>query len=170
MNSWLWNPPPRSEWRRLLLESVVIIALGSVVGLSVNAGLLRQVLSREEGAPQRASQGEALPQPVLLDEVRELLSTGALAVDARLPEQYAGGHLPGAVSLPLADVDGYIAPFASKVEKGRTLVVYCNGYGCPDSFELATYLQRRGYGDVRVYEGGYPEWLEAGLNVERGAP
>ena len=47
MSSWLWNPPPRSAWRRLLLESVVIVALGAVVGLSVNAGLLRRALSGE---------------------------------------------------------------------------------------------------------------------------
>jgi len=170
MNSWLWNPPPRTEWRRLLLESMVIVALGAVIGLSVNAGLLRQVLSGEGGAAVQGSPGEALPQPVLLDEVREVLASGALAVDARLPEKYAEGHIPEAYSFPLAEFDERIAQFAGQVEKNRALVVYCNGYGCPDSFELARRLLQRGYREVRVYEGGFPEWQDAGLKSERGAP
>lgn len=47
-----------------------------------------------------------------------------------------------------------------------TLVVYCNGYGCPDSRETAEKLLSAGFGRVFVYEGGFPEWKEAGLPTE----
>jgi len=171
MNSWLWNPPPRGAWRRLALECVVIVALGSVLGLSANVAVLRQVLSGDaaEVAAPPVTEG-ALPVPVMLDEVRELLGEGALAVDARTPEAYREGHLPGAVNLPLADAEHLLAAFAARNEVSRTLVVYCNGYGCPDSFDLAVLLQAHRFVEVRVFEGGFPAWRDAGLPVEGGKP
>jgi rhodanese-related sulfurtransferase len=48
------------------------------------------------------------------------------------------------------------------------LVIYCNGYGCPDSFDLGLRLIEAGYRDVRVFEGGLPEWRDAGLPVIEG--
>jgi rhodanese-related sulfurtransferase len=44
-------------------------------------------------------------------------------------------------------------------------VTYCSGFGCPDSFDLGMRLIETGYRDVRVFEGGYPEWRDAGLAV-----
>jgi len=169
MSNWLWNYPPRDAWRRLLLESVVIIALGIVIGLSTNVGLLRQVLGKEAGHAEESVE-QQLPEPVMLEEVVELLSAGALAVDARLPEQFVAGHLPGAYNLPLAEIETAYAPFAERVAATRTLVVYCNGYGCPDSFDLASLLLQKGYAEVRVFEGGFPEWQDAGLPVKGGQP
>ena len=49
------------------------------------------------------------------------------------------------------------------------LVVYCSGYGCPDSFDLAMRLLAAGYRDVLVFEGGFPAWQDAGLPVMTGA-
>ncbi len=60
--------------------------------------------------------------------------------------------------------------FLQKVAVEKTLVAYCNGYGCPDSFDLGLRLIREGYRDVRVYEGGLPEWRDAGLPVVKGQP
>lgn len=167
MNSWLWNPPTRSEWPRLLLECVVIVALGIIVGLSVNVELLRQVWSGEQ-VSTASQQTSLLPEPVALEEVLELLADGALAVDARLPEQFAQGRLPKAYNLPLVDYVQEIARFVAQIPVGRTLVVYCNGYGCPDSFDLGQLLLQRGYKDVRIFEGGFPEWRDSGLTVEGG--
>jgi rhodanese-related sulfurtransferase len=109
-----------------------------------------------------------LPQPVLLAEVRELAATGALLVDARDAALYADGHLPAAVSLPLAEVDAVLESFRQQVAAARTLILYCNGYGCQDSFDLALRLMNEGYRDVRVFEGGFPEWRDAGLPVAKG--
>ncbi|NIQ96508.1 MAG: rhodanese-like domain-containing protein, partial [Desulfuromonadales bacterium] len=91
----------------------------------------------------------------------------AILVDARLPEFYAEGHLPGAVSLPFAEAESRLAAFREQYP-GQSLIVYCSGYGCSDSFDLAVLLLANGYHDVMVYEGGYPEWRDAGLEVEKG--
>lgn len=169
MNNWLWNYPPRDAWRRLLLECIVIVTLGMIIGLSTNVDLLRQVLNGEL-EPSVVVSTERLPEPVMLEEVVELLAEGGLAVDARLPVQFAQGHLPGAYNLPLAEVETALAPFARRVATTRKLIIYCSGYGCPDSFDLASLLLEKGFVGVRVFEGGFPEWRDAGLPVEGEAP
>ncbi|NIQ98282.1 MAG: rhodanese-like domain-containing protein, partial [Desulfuromonadales bacterium] len=73
-----------------------------------------------------------------------------------------------AVSLPFVDYEQRKAEFFAAVDIHRTLVVYCSGYGCPDSFDLAVRLIEDGYRNVRLFEGGLPEWREAGLPVEGG--
>ena len=91
-------------------------------------------------------------------------------IDARADEIYAEGHLPKAISLPLGEVDDLLKAFKRNVAREATLIIYCSGFGCPDSFDLGMRLIEEGYEDVRVYEGGFPEWRDAGLPVEKGAP
>ena len=57
-----------------------------------------------------------------------------------------------------------------EVPRPRTIIAYCSGYGCPDSFDLGVQLLAEGYLDVRVFEGGLPEWRDADLPVAREKP
>lgn len=166
--------------RTMMIEAAVIFAIGVVLGLSFNAQLVLDAFAgRLSSAGARPSGGEvvqstvdvqAFPLPVVLEEVRELLAGGALAVDARAAEVYAEGHLPKAFAFPLGEYDQGLPEFLEKVSKEATLILYCSGFGCPDSFDLGERLLAEGYLDVRVYEGGFPEWRDAGLPVEEGAP
>jgi rhodanese-related sulfurtransferase len=159
------NPLPRT-----LIDAVLIAVLGTTVGLAVNHRLISDAFTGTlvAPAPVASAPGALLPQPVLLAEVRELANAGAVLVDARDAALYADGHLPGALSLPLGEIEVQLAGFRQQVAAGKTLVVYCNGYGCPDSFDLGVRLLKEGYRDVRVFEGGFPEWSDAGLPVEKG--
>ena len=161
------------ELRRILLEAAVILALGVVVGLSFNYRLVLDVFSGRMTA-QVPVQGdgsiEFYPVPVDLQRVQTLLGQGALLVDARAVELYAEGHLQGARSLPLGELSSRLAEFRTTVPLETTLILYCSGYGCPDSFDLGVLLLKDGYQDVQVFEGGLPEWRDAGLPVEKGAP
>jgi len=173
-----------TEIRRVLIEALIIFAIGVVLGLSFNAQLVidafaGRLTSATPAVVPAAGPGDsgslsssvgALPAPVALDEVRELLGGAALAVDARAAEIYAEGHLPGAISLPLGEQDARLPEFMAGTPRETTLIVYCSGFGCPDSFDLGERLLAEGYGDVRVYEGGFPEWRDAGLPVETEAP
>lgn len=158
----------QTDWRRLLLEALILLLVGIGVGLSLHHRLLLDALSGPAGTPARpaARQESLAPEPVALDEVRRLLAGGALAIDARPTELYAEGHLPGALSLPLAEAQG--ADLAARVPPDRVLVVYCNGYGCSDSFDLALLLLRAGRREVRVFEGGVPAWRDADLPLDGG--
>lgn len=159
-----------AETRRILLEASVIVLLGVVLGLSFNGRLLLNVFSGRPPQPADAQPGTLYPVPVPLAEVRELAAEGAVLVDARAAELYAEGHLPGARSLPLAEMDEQLAAFRQTVPADAVVITYCNGYGCPDSFDQGVRLLQSGWRDVRVFEGGYPEWRDAGLPLEQGAP
>jgi rhodanese-related sulfurtransferase len=161
------------ELRRILLEACVILILGMVVGLSFNYRLVLDVFSGRlvAPAPQSADQpSERYPVPVDLRGLQQQLGQGAILVDARAFDIYAEGHLQGARSLPLGEFAERLAEFRAAVPLESTLILYCSGYGCPDSFDLGMLLLKEGYQDVQVFEGGFPEWRDAGLPVEKEAP
>ena len=154
--------------QRILLDALLIAVLGAGAGLAINHRLVFDAFAGRLAAPAPATTAARAPQPVLLAEVRELAASGAVLVDARDAALHTDGRLPAALSLPLGEVDARLAGFRQQVDVGRTLVIYCNGYGCPDSFDLGLRLLKEGYRDVRVFEGGFPEWRDAGLPVEKG--
>jgi rhodanese-related sulfurtransferase len=161
-----------AETRRILLEAVVIFVLGVVLGLSFNYRVVMNAFSGKLAAPvaTKSPEVDRFPQPVELEEVRRLIDEGATVVDARARELYREGHLPSALSLPLGEADPLPESFREAVSADSPVVLYCSGYGCPDSFDLGMILLAEGYRDVRVFEGGFPEWADAGLPVERGEP
>ena len=160
--------------KRILLEACVLIAFGALFGLTINNQLVldafagRLIPQRPVGDMQEEPQEKvplAYPMPILLDEVQQLMTEGGLLVDARSAELFEAAHIEGAISLPLVDLDDHMADFTRRIHKDQVIVTYCSGFGCPDSFDLGMRLIETGYSDVRVFEGGYPEWRDAGLAV-----
>lgn len=163
----------KALWRTLQM-ALLIAGLASAVGLAVNSRLLWRVLAgrtlSEMSATVSAPSEAALPLPVELDEVRGLQGDAALLIDARSREAFAEGHLPGARSLPRGEFEQLAAALQAEVPFTTPLIVYCSGYDCNDSFLLAEQLIAAGYRQVRVYEGGFPEWRDAGMPVEGAQP
>lgn len=163
-------------YKRILLEALILTAAAFAIGLSFNYQMVMnafdsKVVMRQKPAVPSVETGgtvgaQAFPSPVELDEVDDLLAEGALLVDARNIDDYKAGHLKGAVSLPIGEVDSRIDDFKRQVQSDRPLILYCNGFGCPDSFDLGVVLLRSGFTDVSVYEGGYPEWRDQGRALE----
>lgn len=158
-----------SDLKRIGLEACVLIAFGGLFGLTLNHQLVMDAFFGRLVSPQRPVTQEsvpvALPMPVLIDEVQQMMASGGLIVDARSPELYAMGYIDGAVSLPLVDIDALLPDFLTRVAKSQVIITYCSGFGCPDSFDLGVLLIESGYQEVLVFEGGYPEWRDAGLPV-----
>ena len=101
----------------------------------------------------------------MISDVQQALAFDALIVDARSPELFALSHIEGAVSLPMVEIESELPGFIERIARDRPVITYCSGFGCPDSFDLAVRLLAEGYLDVRVFEGGYPEWRDAGLPI-----
>lgn len=169
------SPYLSSSLRRIVLEAFILCVLSAAVGLSLNFKLIfnafsGKVVSSPESVrpvPETNSPGisdfaPAFPIPVALEELDELLAADAVLIDARNALAYSQEHLPGALSLPYADLDNYLLQFKQRVPLETTLITYCSGYGCVDSFALGERLLQEGYVDVLVYEGGLPEWQSAG--------
>jgi rhodanese-related sulfurtransferase len=111
------------------------------------------------------------PIQIQLDAVKQLFDGGAvLLVDAREPDEYAAGHIPGALSLPFDEVTSEPERLEKLDSGGRAIVTYCGGGDCELSLSLAWELIYAGQTKVTVYMGGFPEWVEAGYPVDSGAP
>ncbi len=161
--------------QRILLEAIVLVTFAAAAGMSLNYSIVmnaftgRNVVAAPAQAPARESE-EKLPVPVDFEELDELLAAGHLLIDARDPELYLTSHLPGAISLPLGEVDALLGDFKARIPPETPLILYCNGFGCPDSFDLGVRLLAEGYQQVQVYEGGFPEWRDRGRSLEQGTP
>jgi hydroxyacylglutathione hydrolase len=93
--------------------------------------------------------------PAWLDQTR------ALVVDVREPVEYAGGHVPGAVSIPQAD----LALHLEELPRDRDLLVVCEGG--TRSARAARFLKQTGFSRVTNLVGGTGAWRRAGLPTER---
>jgi len=104
-------------------------------------------------------------EPVSRDDLVSRLHDGMVAVlDVRPEDEFAVGHLPGALNIPLAELERRLG----ELQADREVIAYCRGPYCVLSFEAVAALRERGY-LVRGLEDGYPEWTAAGLPVETAA-
>lgn len=84
-----------------------------------------------------------------------------LVLDVRPTEEYAAGHVPGAISIPVAELRRRL----NELPKNTEIVAYCRGSFCAFAPEAARYLDKKGY-RTRVLDAGLPDWEAAGLPVE----
>ena len=103
---------------------------------------------------------EPLPRRELLQRVQEGLVT---VLDVRPVEEYAAGHIAGAVNVPLPELEQRL----NAIDPGQEIVAYCRGPHCVLAFEAVARLRDIGL-KARRLEDGYPEWKSAGLPVESG--
>jgi rhodanese-related sulfurtransferase len=104
-------------------------------------------------------------EPVLRVDLVSRLQDGLVTVlDVRPEDEFALGHLPGALNIPLAALEQRLA----ELPADREVVAYCRGPYCVLSFEAVSALRARGYLVCRL-EDGYPEWKAAGLPVVAAA-
>jgi rhodanese-related sulfurtransferase len=89
---------------------------------------------------------------------------GPVVVDARTPEAYAAGHVPGALNLPHRLMD---AQTTALLPTDRLIVVYCDGAGCNASTKGALRLASLGF-EVKEMIGGLDWWIRDGYPVARG--
>jgi rhodanese-related sulfurtransferase/DNA-binding transcriptional ArsR family regulator len=101
---------------------------------------------------------EPVPRDELLARVQHDLVT---VIDVRPVEEYAAGHVPGAVNIPLSELEKHLDQFDPEQE----IVAYCRGPHCVLAFDAVARLREKGY-TARRLQDGYPEWKSAGLPVE----
>jgi rhodanese-related sulfurtransferase/DNA-binding transcriptional ArsR family regulator len=102
-------------------------------------------------------------EPVPAREVLARLRKGLITVlDVRPAEEFAAGHLPGALNVPVEKLQAYLL----KLPKRKEVIAYCRGPYCLMSFEAVDKLRKRGFKAKRLADG-YPEWRAAGLPIER---
>ena len=122
-----------------------------------NLSQVREVLGgyfRERDAMEAVSRRELS---------RRLKDDTVTVLDVRPPDEFAAGHLPNAVNIPLKTLKRRLR----EIPKGREIIAYCRGPYCVLAFEAVSLLRKQGY-TARRLEDGYPEWQNAGLPVLQG--
>ena len=141
------------------------LADDGVVGLTA---ALRAVAERNLAEVDRIRRGyfaerDSL-EPVSRQELLARVEAGLVTVlDVRPEDEFAHGHLPGAINIPVRELRSRL----SELDPGREVIAYCRGAYCVFSFEAVASLRAEGRAARRL-EDGFPEWRAAGLPVSTG--
>lgn len=154
--------------KHYFVQALVILVLGSIFGLVYNA------LS-PSGIPLFAAQDATVTGFKLMttDEVMLYMKEkkiSIIVVDARSPEEFGLGHIPGAINIPDTDVENYYNKYQDRLKKAELIIVYCSGGSCGSSEEVASQLIKKGIpvSKVAVHQDGLPGWIKAKNPIEFG--
>ncbi len=161
-----------SAWSQAVWQTAALLVWSAAVALSVNA-------LRPDGIPlvgdfspaARFTTPTGERMDIALEEAEKLFFTrAAVFFDARPPEEYARGHIRGARSLPLQQVDLRFIEETADLDLETPVITYCDGETCSLSHELALFFRDAGFRHARVLVNGWTVWREANLPVETGFP
>jgi rhodanese-related sulfurtransferase len=97
------------------------------------------------------------PKSVTADEVKaKLTDPGTVIVDVRTATEFAAGHIPGAKSIPLQDLEKRLG----EIDKAKQVIVYCQAGG--RSAAAQRLLTGKGFPAVANYEGSWDDWSSRG--------
>jgi rhodanese-related sulfurtransferase/DNA-binding transcriptional ArsR family regulator len=103
-------------------------------------------------------------EPVSRKQLLDRSRAGAVTIlDVRPEDEFALGHVPGAINIPLRALESRL----SELDPSKEIVAYCRGPYCVLSYEAVAALRKRGFKALRL-EDGLPEWRAAGLTVVTG--
>ena len=131
-------------------------------------GALRRIAERNVAEVERVVRSyfydrDSL-EPVSRSQLLDMLRARSVTVlDVRPPDEFAMGHLPDALNIPLRELEARLG----ELDAAQEIVAYCRSHYCVWSYEAVAALRKRGF-RVRRLEDGFPEWRAAGLPVAAG--
>jgi rhodanese-related sulfurtransferase/predicted transcriptional regulator len=102
---------------------------------------------------------EAVPAKEVLERAKKGL---VVVLDVRPSEEFSAGHLPGAINIPIHELEKRLR----ELPKRKEVIAYCRGPYCLMSYDAVSLLRKRGI-RARRLEAGLPEWSAGGFPVER---
>lgn len=130
--------------------------------------LLRIIAERNLAQVERIlrglSGGKDAPEPISRADLAARIAEGSVTVlDVRPADEYAAGHIPGALNATLAELERVLPRLTPDME----VVAYCRGPYCVYAYQAVAALRHLGI-HARRMDGGLPEWREDGLPVLAG--
>jgi rhodanese-related sulfurtransferase len=145
-----------------------LLAVGTLAFFSLGLGLwARKPCHEKPGAI--SPRGIQHPSFSLKEFQNYLKTPGAVVLDARDRAIYRAGHVPGAISLPVAEFDAAYEELKDVLGPRRenVVVVYCSDMWCGQAEMLQQKLIRHGFVHVASFPDGWNAWRDAGLPVEK---
>ena len=154
------------EGRKDGLHVVYRITDGAVcVFLMELRGLAERQLAEIDRIRKAFLAGRTGLEPVNREELLARVRSGkAMVIDVRPSDEFNAGHIAGAVSIPLTQLEARL----SELPRGKHIVAYCRGPYCVLSIKAVEWLSARGYRAFRL-EDGVNDWQDHGFPVTRAA-
>jgi len=118
-------------------------------------------------AAEKTKDGFTVVTSEQLKGLLEVKPANLVVIDARSPQEYQEVHIPGAISIPLGNLEKDASVL--NVAKDSRLVFYCNGIKCGKSGKSALIARTLGYTDISIYADGMPVWEEKKYPLFTGA-
>jgi rhodanese-related sulfurtransferase len=126
--------------------------------------LAEKRLAEVEQIKRQFLEGREGMEPVDRDALLKRVRDGAVTVlDVRPSEEYKAGHIPGAISIPLKELELRL----SKLPRDHEVVAYCRGPYCVLAIQAVEVLRAKGFHAVRLEEG-IQDWRAMGFSVAVG--
>ena len=135
------------------------------------AGYSSWVRSAREQAPGKAPAAKSTGIALLRGEQAEELwrERSTVFVDVRSAEDYAYGHIPGAVHLPEEEFEARFPSLEGRLRRAKEVVVYCKSVDCGSSLWAAIRLRNAGLKQTSIYPTGWHDWQRRGLPGARSS-
>ena len=165
-----------------ILGGVLVMLGATVIGVTVNGMRPNGLALLPSGEPVSTVQHTAPADSagadttlaegaISLAEMKRRFDAGTgYIIDARSPEEYAQGHISGALNIPHDQLPKYLDTLNSQVPTDGQVTIYCRGPSCDFSDLLATEIKMLGYTNVSVFSGGWEQWSLAGYPTEGMVP
>lgn len=124
-------------------------------------GLAEARLAEVDQVTREYFESRGAMEPIEGDELVRRVQSGEVTVlDVRPPEEYVAGHIPGAISVPIPELQARLA----ELPRDRDIVAYCRGRYCVMAIEAVELLRREGFSAHRM-EYGVGDWRARGWHV-----
>ena len=156
----------KDEMKTSIREATRILAAAVILGFSYT-GFTGKGIFAPQPETQTSVDTSAAPQFISYEEALALFEgRSAIFVDGRHSYDFGLGHIKGAISVPLADIRTN-PNILGALPRNRPLVTYCDGAECNSSIELAMKLDSLGYENVKIFFGGWKEWVAGNQPIEK---
>jgi rhodanese-related sulfurtransferase len=172
-------------FNKLLYQIIILVLIGLILGVLNNTLSSNKIpwieeyqdlsqITKSDTAwiPWSWEESDSIFRRINVEDAYNAYLQGdAIFIDSRTPEDYAMGHILGAINVDIeADDDIFNAQLDELLQitsMDMKLITYCSGAECDLSLMLARYLTNNiGYSDISIYFGGWEFWQENGLPTE----
>jgi len=160
----------RGPVTRSMFQALGISIISLALSLGVNAFRADGIPLVERWSEKLAQKQQAggFPAVSLTETVAAFARGEVLFLDARDPDFYKLGHIPGALNVPVREFERILPEIRERLEAAPWLIAYCDGGSCEASVELTERLFMVGIDRISVFPGGLQQWEDSGQVVEQG--
>ena len=158
---------------KIVKQAILILCVSFIAGFTFNGfspngiGVLDNPWSRNVVVNSSGNE-----EPVMFIDFERacefIENEEGMVLDARNPEDYAEGHIPGSYLLFFYTMNEYYPKLEELLQASPALLTYCSDVHCEDSEFLANELLNLGYMPIYVYKGGIEDWKSRQMPVEIG--